>query len=100
MIVTTLKSEYSKADPIQIQYRNYKNFDPILFREELRNNLNNDIMSRDNYNDFQNSLCNVLDKYAPVKKKYLRAYDPPFMTKYLRKMIMNRSRSKIYIFQK
>ena len=39
MTVTILKSEYIKADPIQIQYRNYKNFNPILFRGELRNNL-------------------------------------------------------------
>ena len=46
MTVTILQSEYIKADPIQIQYRNYENFDPILFREELRNNQNNDIMSR------------------------------------------------------
>ena len=56
--------------------------------EELRDNLNYDIMSTNNYNDFQNTLCNVLDKHAPVKKKYLWANDSPFMTKYLRKMIV------------
>ena len=99
MTVTTLKTKYIKADPIQLQYRNYKNIDPILFREELRNSQNNDIMSRNYYNDFQNILCNVLDKHAPVKKKYLRANDSPFMTKYLRKMIMNRSRSKNIYFK-
>ena len=49
------------------------------------------------YNDFQNTLCNVLDKHAPAKKKYLRANDSPIMMKYLRKMIMNKSRFKIYI---
>ena len=99
MTVITLKTEYIKADPIQIQYRNYKNFDPILFREELRNNLNNYILSRNNYNDFQNILCNVLDKHAPARKKYLKANDSPFMTKHLRKMIMNRSRSKNIYFK-
>ena len=31
---------------------------------------------------------------APLKKKYLRANESPFMTKQLRKMIMNRSRCK------
>ena len=46
-------------------------------------------------NDLQNILYNVLDKHSPVKKKDLRANDSPFMTKYQRKMIMNRSRSKI-----
>ena len=85
MTVTILKTEYVKADPIQIQYRNYKNFDLMVFREELRHNLNNDTMSKNNYNDFQNILCKLLDKHAPVKKKYLRANDPPFMTKHLQK---------------
>ena len=56
-------------------------------------------MSRNNYNDFQNILCNVLDKHAPVKKKYLRTNDSPFMTKYLRKMIMDRLRSKNIYFK-
>ena len=65
MAVTILKAEYVKADPIQIQYRNYKNFDLMVFREELRHNLNNDAVSRNNYNDFQNILCNLLDKHAP-----------------------------------
>ena len=36
----------------------------------------------------------LLNKHAPLKKKYLRANDSPFMTKPLRKLIMNRSRSK------
>ena len=98
MTVTILKTEYVKADPIQIQYRNYKNFDLMVFREELRHNLY-DTMSRNNYNDFQNILCKLLDKHAPVKKKYLRANESPFMTKHLRKIIMNRSRSKNIFFK-
>ena len=100
MTVTILKTEYVKADPIQIQYRNYKNFDLMVFREESRHNLNNYTMSRNNYNDFQNILCKLLDKHAPVKKKYLRANDSPFMTKHLRKIIMNTSRSKNIFFTK
>ena len=85
MTVTILKTEYIKADSIQIQYRNYRNFDPILFREEIKNNQNNDIMSGNNYNDFQNNICNVLDKYAPVKKKFLRANDSPFYDEIFKK---------------
>ena len=56
-------------------------------------------MSRNIYNDFQNTLYKVLDKHAPVKKKYLRANDSPFMTNHLRKMIMNRYRSKNTYFK-
>ena len=36
----------------------------------------------------------VLTKHAPLKQKYLRANYSPFMTKPLRKLIMNRSRCK------
>ena len=36
----------------------------------------------------------LLNKHAPLKKKYLRANDSPFMIKPLRKLIMNRSRCK------
>ena len=35
MIITVLKSEIKKKDPIQINYRTYKNFDENYFRHEL-----------------------------------------------------------------
>ena len=37
---------------------------------------------------------NLLNKYAPIKCKYLRANDGPFMNKELRKTVMFRSRRK------
>ena len=66
----------------------------VIFREELRTKLSEDPASINDYNYFQNILYEVLNKHAPQKKKYLRANDSPFMTKHLRKMIMNRSPSK------
>ena len=36
----------------------------------------------------------VLNKHSQLKKKYPRANDSPFMTKALRKLIINRSRCK------
>ena len=39
MTLTILKTEYVKADPIQINYRNYKNFGPTLFKTDLRSSL-------------------------------------------------------------
>ena len=41
----------------------------------------------------------MLDRHAPIKKKKLRANNSPFMTKSLRKMIMNRSRCKNAYFK-
>ena len=41
----------------------------------------------------------MLNKHAPLKKKYLRENNSLFMTKQLRKMIMNRSRCKYAYFK-
>ena len=46
------------------------------------------------YWDLQISEIILQIKHAHVKKKYLRANDSPFLTKHLRQIIMNRSRSK------
>ena len=46
------------------------------------------------YETFENIFMNLLNKYAKVKKKYIRANNAPFMTKTLSKAIMNRSRLK------
>ena len=94
MTVTVLKTEYVKADPIQINYRNYTKFNPILFQEELSDCLYQDAESMKTFSNFQETLCMLLNKHAPLKKKYLRANYSPFMTKPLRKLIMNRSRCK------
>ena len=73
MTVTVLKTEFVKADPIQINYRDYKNFNIPRFNEDLRNKLISDGRSNSNYNRFQNILREVLNKHAPMKKKYKRA---------------------------
>ena len=99
LTITVLKTEFVKADPIQINYRDYKNFNTSRFNEDLRNRLNTDESSNSNYNRFQNILREVLDNHAPMKKKYNRVNNSPFMTKQLRKMIMNRSRCKNTYFK-
>ena len=99
MTVTVLKTEFVKADPIQINYRNYKNYNNLEFSNELRSKLFNDGTPNSNYNKFQNIFSEVFGKHAPLKKKYLRANNSPFMTKQLRKMIMNRSRCKNAYFK-
>ena len=99
MTITVLKTEFVKADPIQINYRDYKNYNSLEFNNEVRYKLNSDDTCFKNYDKFQNVLRKVLDKHAPLKKKYLRANNSPFMTKPLRKLIMNRSRCKNAYFK-
>ena len=99
MTVTVLKTEFVKSDPTQINYRDYKNYNSINFNEDLWNKLNSDISFSKDYSKLQNVLGEVLNRHAPLKKNILRANNSPFMTKQLRKMIMNRSRCKNAYFK-
>ena len=99
MTVTVLKTEFVKADPILINYRDYKKYNPLEFSKHLNSELKNDATCNNMYNNFQNILRRTLDMHAPLKKKYLRANNSPFMTKQLRKLIMHRSRCKNAYFK-
>ena len=99
MTVTVLKTEYVKADALQINYRDYKNFNTKDFNDDLKRELNINHDSSKNYHKFQIVLQNVLDNHAPQKKKFVRANNSPFMNKQLRKLIMNRSRCKNKYFK-
>ena len=48
-----------------------------------------------NINSFKETILSVFSKYAPIRKKYIRANVGVFMTKILHKEIMKRSRLKI-----
>ena len=48
----------------------------------------------DNYKSFSDVFHNIVDKHAPLKEKIIRGNNAPFMTKDLRKAIMDRSRLK------
>ena len=92
MIVSVLKTTFLKHGPTVINYRNYKNFNEIVFRNDLREELGKIEPSNLNYTSFETIFNRVLDKHAPIKKKFVRANDKPFMTRALRKAVMLRSR--------
>ena len=73
-------------------YRKYKKFRNDLFRSELENKLSNYDINNIEYHIFLGTFLKILDKYAPMKKKYLRANHATFMTKEVRKAIMMRSK--------
>ena len=91
MPVTVLKTHFSKQIPKQITYRCYKNFDPNIFKNEVKKVLAN---KSDTYESFEELFLKVLDSQAPLKKKTIRANHAPYITKVLRKAIMKRSQLK------
>ena len=90
MIVTVVKSSFIKRGPRVITYLDYSNCNPSKFIENLKKELQEDNSCYENYEAFNTTVQGVLDNHAPIKQKSVRANDGPFMTKTLRKAIMNR----------
>ena len=88
MVVTVLKTHFSKAEPKEIIYRSYKNFNKKTFETELKKQLSN--MKDITYKNLENIFLKTLEHHAPLKKKIVRANNVPYMTKILRKEIIRR----------
>ena len=74
-----------------MSYRDYKHFSQPHFRSELQQHLSKYDMYELSNDEFVKILMNILDRHAPIKQKYIRANQGPFMTKELRKAVMIRS---------
>ena len=93
MTVTVLKAFFKKAEPKVISYRDYKNFTNDNFRlllEELSGNF--DFANETALDSFLDICREALHKAAPLKQKYARANNSPFMNKTILKAIMKRTR--------
>ena len=88
LTVTVLKSTFRKMPPKVIKYRDYKKFSQANFYHEL--------CSLDMYNtsndQFVSIVTEILNRHAPLKQRYVRANDNPFITKEIRKEHMKRTR--------
>ena len=74
---------YEKASPKIVTYRGYKNFSNESFRSDVINEIGR-------YRLF----LAVLNKYVPIKKRYIRANQKIFMDKELDQAFMVRSKIK------
>ena len=61
-------------------------------RRDLCDQITSELQGNDDYGDFDAVVINTLNEYAPLKKKYLRANDGPFMTKALQEAMMHRKK--------
>ena len=84
---TVLKKYFPKQKPRVVIHRQYKNFRNDYFGIELENALLKYDFNNIDYDNFIKTFLTVLDKHAPIKKKYLRANHANFVTKQLRKAI-------------
>ena len=56
-------------------YRKYKNFCIDLFKKELENESSNYNINNMEHDIFLRTFLKIIDKYAPLKKKYLNFKD-------------------------
>ena len=94
MCITVLKVQYHKDKHNTVYYRNYKGFDNLIFKDELIRELSKHDINNIQFDVFESTMLNILNKHAPLKQKHLRANNGKFVTKELRKAIMKRSRLK------
>ena len=86
--MSALKVYFKKKRPFVIQYRDYKHFSNDKFRNDLLNELIRSKIETSRLDIFVNTMLKVLSKNAPVKKRYIRANEAPFMNKVREKEII------------
>ena len=94
MAVTVLRSDFEKRNPNVVNYRSYRNFNEHSFREQLKNSLQYSHNGEVDYDTFKAIFMEVLNLHAPMKKKYIRGNNAPFMNKTLSHAFMHRSKLK------
>ena len=74
MVLTVIRKNFKKVKPRIINYRSYDNFSNEYYRNCLFNELKRETFDN-NDREFEN-FCNIsiklLNKHAPIKKKYKR----------------------------
>ena len=92
MTIVVNKLKFEKLKPSIIKYRDYSHYNGNNFRGDLVTELNRQTFSSEMLESFLSICKNVVDKHAPLKKKYVRGNQAPFMNKELSKAFMIRSR--------
>ena len=89
LVLTVLKISFSKNKLKEVSYRDYKNFNPNIFHDELQHTFSN--LTVDACDKFDKVFLEILNKDAPLKGKLLRANHVSYVSKAIRKAIMKRS---------
>ena len=79
-----------------INYRNYRYFSNDRYRKKVTSELSKALLenSDKDFSKFLGVCKEALNMYAPLKKKYIRGNNSPFMNRVLSKEIMKRSSLK------
>ena len=97
-----MRKTFKKQRPRIINYRSFKLCSHEKFRKPLIDNLSSQIY--DNNDDGFNRFCKIsidaLNSFAPIKNKFVRTSQMPFITKGPSREIMRRSRLRNIFLRK
>ena len=90
MTLTTLKSSFAKQKPRILIHHNYKFFNNTLFRDQVLNKLRNSNLqiSNKDLKHFKGICLSVANAIAPLKSRFLRANQAPFINKEIQRIVM------------
>ena len=69
------------------KFKKHKTFDNEKFRSDILKHFD-----KNDFGSYKDTLANLFNKNVPLKNKYVRANEAPFMINHLRKENMKRSR--------
>ena len=95
LTVTEFKMCFQKLPPKIVNYRNYK----IFGNEKSRSDISKFDFGASDLESFKNTIFCIFNKHVPIKRKYIRANEAPFMTKKMHKAIMKRSKLRNKFFK-
>ena len=96
MALTVLKSYFAKQKPRIPNCSKYKFFNNTLFRDQVSNKLMNsklEISDKD-LKHFKGNCLSVLKTIAPLKSRFIRKNQAPFINKEIQRGVMVRSKLK------
>ena len=76
-----MKTTFEKQVPKILYYRNYNYFNNEAFRNDLFLKFSTLDIHNIECSEFEDLLLKTLHIHAPLKKRYIRANNAPFMTK-------------------
>ena len=92
MVVTILKQIFKKQESRIIKYGRHKTFCNDGFTSQLLFELNKGLIEQSGLEHFNATVLKVPANEAPIKMKYFRANEAPFMNRAIKKAVMKRSR--------
>ena len=87
MTLTVMKLFCKKQKATIIPYRSYKHFSNEVFTADVRNRISQ-VTSQNNdleFDIFKAALNEAIQRHAPIKQRYVRANQAPFINKTIKK---------------